>query len=960
MKSIVTSFFILFITLSTTAFAQNQNFQSTTFKGLVVDATTKEPLAGANVVMAPARDTTRKFGVITDADGLFTFPRVREGMKIKLTISFVGYHSIVNEITLEKLDEIKRFEIQEQVEQLDEVKVTAVQTRVEMKGDTAAYNAAAFKVNKDASAQDLLTKMPGVVNQNGTLQAQGEQVKRVLVDGQEFFGDDPNLALKSLPAEVISQIQIFDRQSDQSQFTGFNDGNTEKTINIVTKGGLQNGTFGRFFGAYGTEDRYVGGGNINYFKGNERISVVGLVNNINQQNFSTEDLVGIAQSAQGSRTRGPGMSRSGANPGDFLIGQQSGINTTGAFGINYSNAWANKFKFNTSYFFNGADNTTDQGTFREYFLEGDETQYYDEASVSKNTNYNHRFTARGEYTIDKKNSIIFSPRISFQDNEASSNLFGTTRLGDTQNLSNLTNQNSSTNQAFSLNNSILWRYRFDKPMRTLSLDFRTSINTRDGESNVYSLNDILYPVASQRITDQLTTTVTDSYSFGLSTFYTEPIFAKSQLMIRYNPEFTVSNSDQMTYAIDSQTGAYTVAQPTLSSKFESQTLSQQGGVSLRAGGFMEPGSWMASLNVQHTVLDGSQTYPTAFDINKNWFKILPGAMWSYRKGQNFNVRIFYRTFVQTPSVSQFQTVINNTNPLFLSSGNPNLDQQYNHSLFTRIQLMNTKSGQSFFLFANGSLSNSYLGTSTVIASSDTTLANGVQLTPGAQYSRPENLSGYRNFRTFGTYSIPSSWVKSTLNFNLGFTYAGTPSVINDVTSTTHTYNSNAGLTVASNISENVDFTLQYSGNYVTAENKLQPSVNANYYNGLASGKIEVLLWDKLVLASDVNYSHFNGLTDGYNQNFALWNASIGYKFLKNKQAELRLSLFDILKANRSINRNVTETYVEDVQTQIIQQYALVTFTYNLRSFVTGKKQQDNEPRPPFMQGSGRGPGRGWD
>lgn len=954
MKSTLLLFvFTLFTFFPRASFAQNPSNSVTTFKGRVVDSSNKEPLAGANVVLVPLRDTTRKFGVITDVDGLFTFPRVREGMKVKLTISFVGYKTLTQELTIENLSETKTFEIQPAIEQLEEVKVTAVQTRVEMKGDTAQYNAAAFKVNKDATAQDLLTKMPGVVNQNGQIQAQGEQVRRVLVDGQEFFGDDPNLALRSLPAEVISQIQVFDRQSDQSQFTGFNDGNTEKTINIITKGGLQNGTFGRIFGAYGSEERYQAGGNVNYFKGAERISFVGLSNNINQQNFSTEDLVGIAQSAQGSRRRGPGnFGRSGANPGDFLIGQQAGINNTNAFGINYSNAWGSKFKLNTSYFFNGADNTTDQSTFREFIFDAGDNQFYEETVFSSSTNFNHRFTARGEYTINKNNSIIFTPRISFQDNESNSLLSGTTRLGEAQDLSSLTNRNFSENQAFLLNNSILWRHRFDKPMRTLSLDFRTSVNNRDGKSGLFSQNDIVFPNPAQRITNQRTTSVSDNYSFSVSAFYTEPVLDKKQLMIRYTPELNITNSEQLTNAVDPNTGAFTVIQPSLSSTFESQTFSQRGGLSLRAGGWRDPGSWMISLDAQLTVLDGSQTFPTSFDINRNWLKILPGAMWSYRKGQEFNLRIFYRTSVQTPGVSQLQPVINNTNPLFLSSGNTGLDQQYNHSVFTRLQMNQVTSGHSFFLFAIASFSDSFLGTSTVIATRDTVLSNGFQLSPGAQFSRPENLSGYRNVRTFGTYSLPSSWLKSTLNFNLGFTYAGTPSIINGNVNKTHTYTLNAGLTVASNISEKVDFTLQYSGNYVTAENKLQPALNANYYNGLASGKIEILLWDKLVLATDIKYSHFNGLTDGFNQNFTLWNAAVAYKFLKDNRGELRVSLFDILRANRSINRNVTETYVEDVNTQIIQQYALLTFTYNLRSFVTGKQTEDT--RPDFM------PGRRWN
>ena len=168
--------------------------------------------------------------------------------------------------------------------------------------------------------------------------------------------------------------------------------------------------------------------------------------------------------------------------------------------------------------------------------------------------------------------------------------------------------------------------------------------------------------------------------------------------------------------------------------------------------------------------------------------------------------------------------------------------------------------------------------------------------------------------------------------NAGFTYAETPSIINEVANSTNSYSYNAGLVIASNISKNVDFTLSYTGNYVTAKNKIQPELNSAFFNGLAGGKIQLLLWESLVLASDINYSHYNGLGDGFNQDFALWNARIGYKFLPRKAGEISISLFDILKENRSVNRTITETYIEDSQTQIIQQYVLVTFTYNVRKF----------------------------
>lgn len=953
MKSIIKIACTLFLfALSTTLYAQPR-LSPIPFKGKVIDAQTKESLPGANVVLISLRDSTRKIGAVTDANGAFVFPRVMEGMQMDLIISFVGYSTYKERITLNNLAEEKVYQIDPSVEQLGEIKITAIQTRVEMKGDTAQYNAAAFKVNQDANAQDLLTKLPGVVTTNGQLQAQGEQVKRVLVDGQEFFGQDPTLALKSLPADVVSQIQIFDRQSDQSQFTGFNDGNTEKTINIITRNGGINGVFGRLYSAYGSEERYQAGGNVNYFKGNERISLIGLSNNINQQNFSSEDLIGVAAAGRsggggGFRGRSGG---SGANPNDFMLGQSSGINSTSSIGMNYSNNWNEVFKLNGSYFFNMAENNTNQLTAREFLLQNGENQFYDESSISKSDSYNHRVNLRGEYTIDKYNSIIFTPRFSYQDNSSNSSLLGDTKLATAQQINQLQNTNKNNADAISFNNSILWRHRFETPMRTLSLDFRTTINTQNGDAGLYSSNRTFAPRDTSRITDQLSETESNSYTYGLSSNFTEPLSKEMQLMFSYNPQISLSKSDQFTNFPNGVNGDYTMLQPELSSSFDNVTTTQKGGTGLRWN--MNPkANLMLNLEAQWVSLTGEQTYPSSFDTDKSFFNLLPFFMFSYNFERTSTLRVFYRTNTQVPSISQLQPVINNTNPMFLSSGNRDLEQQYNQSLFVRYNKANSQSGTSLFLFANASFSNSYLGNTSVVASRDTVLANGVALTPGSQFSQPKNLEGYTNIRSFATFSVPSTWLKSTLNMNAGFSYSKTPSVINSVKNSTDSYSTSAGLVVASNVSKNVDFTLNYNANYVTATNDIQPTLNTNYYNGLAGGKIQLLFWESLVIASDINYSHYIGLGDGFNQNFTLWNASIGYKFLKNKQAELKFSFFDILKANQSVSRSVTDTYIEDVRTTIIRQYALVTFTYNLRSF-TGTIPPPDERRGPGMGGHRR-------
>ncbi len=282
--------------------AQNMPFKIT---GKIIDASDGTPLVGVNVVLISRRDTNQRVGMGTDPEGGFRTGRPDPGSYL-LRATYIGYKPLEMNVRVNQPEkDLGTLGLQPDVTELQGVVVEGRLIRVEQKGDTAQYNAGAFKTNPDASAEELVTKMPGISLESGAVKAQGEDVQRVLVDGREFFGDDATLALRNLPAEIIDKVQVFDRQSDQAQFTGFDDGQTQKTINIVTKPGKNSGQFGKIYAGYGTGDRYSVGGNINFFKGQRRITLVGLSNNVNQQNFSSQDLLGITGTiSQGQGGRG--------------------------------------------------------------------------------------------------------------------------------------------------------------------------------------------------------------------------------------------------------------------------------------------------------------------------------------------------------------------------------------------------------------------------------------------------------------------------------------------------------------------------------------------------------------------------------------------------------------------------------------------------------------------------------
>jgi len=299
-----------------------------------------------------------------------------------------------------------------------------------------------------------------------------------------------------------------------------------------------------------------------------------------------------------------------------------------------------------------------------------------------------------------------------------------------------------------------------------------------------------------------------------------------------------------------------------------------------------------------------------------------------------SINVFLRTSVSPPSVSQLQNVYNVNNPLVISIGNPDLKQQYTGSLVARYTFTNTQKGQSFFANIFLQAAQNYITNATYIAAADSLIQHGIVLKSGSQFSKPINLNGYKSFRSFFTYSMPVKFIKSNINLNAGFSYSKLPGIINNITSNTDNFVYNAGVVIASNISEYVDFNLSYSANFNNAKSSVQGQADNNYVNQAAGIEFNLLSKNGWFIQNDLTNQIYSGLSSGLNQNYWLWNAALGKKFLKNKKGELKLSVFDLLKQNQSIMRTVQPNYIEDTQTKVLQQYFMLTFTYSLKNFGT--------------------------
>lgn len=932
--------------------------QKSVIFGKILDET-GTALPGAYISISQ-NDTELK-AEVSDAGGRFRIEEVPVGAYL-LRVKYLGFADLEQQVQLdEKPLYLGSLKLEAAAVALGEVQVVEQALTAVQKGDTTELNALAYKTLPDASAEDLVSKMPTVVVENGKVKAQGEDVKEILVDGRPFFGSDPTAALRNLPAEVIEKIQIYDQQSDQSQFTGFNDGETSKTINIVTRNGMNNGNFGKVYGGYGPDGKYKFGFNGNLFDGNRRISLIGLSNNINEQNFSAEDLVGVMGGGGGSRGRGGfrgggggGFTGGGGGGGgDFLVDQQGGIANTNSLGINYSDKWGKKFDISGSYFINHSNNSSDEFLNREYFENNGRNQIYGESSFSDTRNTNHRMNFRIEFEIDSVNSIIMRPRLSLQQNRGNSETFGQTSLNN-ELLNQTDNLYNSDLTGLNFSNNILFRHRFGKSRRTFSVNVTNGFAPKEGESLLQSENLYFGNQPTSEVLDQRSLLDNNNWNISTSLNYTEPVGQNSMLMMDYRLSFRQEESDKQVFDFSEATGDYDLINEPLTNIFSNDYITHQAGGSYnyrKGRDFM----LMARANVQWSSLINEQEFPNMANYRQDYTNFLPFMMLRYSLSKSTNVQFFYRTSTGLPSIDQLQNVVDNTNPLQLTVGNPDLLQSYQHNVSMRYSSTSTKSNSVFFVYVNAGFTNNYIAKSTFLADSDHPIFADLDVQPGAQLTMPTNLDGYWNLRSFLTYGVPVKAIKSNLNFNISASYSRVPGQINDELNYSSTRSYGLGAVISSNISDKLDFTLSVRPSINQTVNSLQSGVDNRYFSQNSSFRLGWIFSKGFVLRSTVAHQFYNGLSEGFDQNYWLWSGSIGKKIFKNDRGEISVSVFDILGQNQSIQRNVTEIYLEDVQTQTLQRYVMLNFIYQFRNFSTGRQAQPSRERdfrgdgPPFMR-----------
>ncbi|MEX2569539.1 MAG: outer membrane beta-barrel protein [Cyclobacteriaceae bacterium] len=884
-------------------------------KGVIIDSQTKEPLFGAYIFLKDDEGETLS-SAFADFDGSFSIDRPSQN-EFLVELSYIGYQTFQEKRIAPSGDDLGTFELIGDGQELETFEVFADALTGEVRGDTVAFNANAFKTRPEADADELVRKMPGVIIQNGVIQVQGEEVKEILVDGRPFFGDNPAAALKNLPAEVILKVEFLDRQSDEAQLTGFDDGETIKTINIIIKPDKRAGRFGKFYGGYGTDHNYLAGGNMNFFNGAKRLSILALTNNINQQNFGEDDLGNLNSDD----------SRRGGN--ELAVGELPGITNTNAVGVNFSDEYLDeKLKVTGNYLFNDRDNVLNRTSSREYILPNDSLQIYEEEQSNQTRTQSHRMSMRVDYKINEKHALIIRPRLGM-DNRKSVNNRDAFNLFD-QNTPISQNENTTESGRRSLNfrNSLNYRYNFSKEGRALSTSIYTSTYDSESNSDLTAVNRN-FQTANVDSLIQFRDNLYNSFYYSTSINYFEPLSEKSRLRLNYRISNNLSDTDQEVQIQEGETG-FTRLDSTLTNQFENSYQTQRAGLGYSYNS--DKLRLYSNFELQSASIDSDRVFPTFENTQRSFINFLPRVVANYQMGEFSTVRVDYNTDTDAPSIRQLQDVISNSNPLQISNGNPDLKQEYSHRLFTRFRKINPETNRSLMFFLYGNLRQDYIGNETFIAPRDTLIQKDVLLNQGGQYTRPINLDKYYYFRAYASYGFPLKFMSSNLNINATYRLNNRPGIINGQSNANTTSSYGQGFNLSSNINERVDFNLSSRGNYNMVKSSLQESLQNNYYTQRTRFDMFWNFAGGVFIGSSVNHQVYAGLGEEFDRSIFLCNLDIGYRIPPGKKAEFKLTVFDLFNQNVSIDRNVTDVFVEDVRTQVLRQFFMLTFTYNLRRF----------------------------
>ena len=879
-------------------------------QGLITD-TLDQSLEGASVVLLEAKDSTLAEFAISEGDGSFAIKRISKGAYL-LEVSYIGYQTYQQLLSLDEDLNLAPIALQPLVESIDEVLVEAERIPIEISGDTIKYNAEAFKTRPNASVEELLKRLPGVeVGRDGAIKAQGEDVAKVLVDGKEFFGNDPKIATKNLPADIVNQVQVFDEKSETAQFTGVDDGAREKTINLTLKNGKNKGYFGNIEGGYGTEQRFLGKANLNRFTKKMQLSTIGRINNINQQGFTIQEYFEMMGGMQAAMSGGLMI-----NPSELGISmdgedQNQGFVESGSGGLNFNYDFNPETEFSLNYFYNQFNREEEKRANRTSFLENQQSFFSKENSQQEALNKNHRINTRFKHEIDSTQNLQLRLNVGFNKQSLDRESFQET-LNSSQVFLNSSDQmNNQANQKFDLKSSLLYRKRFRKAGRSFVSNLSLGNQETMGDNQISALNifqDLSDQLAQTQETDQFQWDYTANFT------YTEPLNKGRYLSLRYNRQSYEEQLDKDFYDL---VGEQIFRNDLLSNQFISDYIYDRGGLSLQVN--RKKIQLTAGLDAQNSRLKADFRSETP-NLDRSFSNWLPNFSFNWDIKSSQNIRLTYRTSLREPTIRQLQPVIDNSNPLSIYVGNPNLKPAYSHQLSLQSLWFNQFSFTNIF----GNINLNY--TKNQITNSRSIDDNLRQIIEPVNVKDNLLLNGQFSFGT------PIRPIKSSINLETRFNYNRGILFVNDVENQVDQFNTNLRLNLSNRKKERVDIVIGTSLGYTSTNYSISEYFNRDFINQSYFLEMSWELSSKWQISSDFEHVIYPKVDFGAAQSFSLLEVGLSRRLFKDERGTLQLRVFDLLNQNVGINRNASANYVLDEQVLSLGRYFMLSFKYQIKKF----------------------------
>ncbi len=956
--------------------------QKVTVSGTVMDGALSEPMPGAAVVLLQPKDSAQAAGVTSDAEGKFKLPSVKAGNYI-LRVSFIGFQTYYRNISLPKGNKsinLGELTLLENSKVLKEAEVTAKLAQMEMKADTFVYNAEAFRMPEGSMLEELVKKLPGAeIDDDGTIKINGKSVSKIMVDGKEYFQNDTKMAMKNLPSKLIKKLKAYDKKSDYTRITGIDDGEEETVLDLSVKKGMKDGWVGNFDGAYGTEDRYSGKANVNRFMDNSYLSVIGSRNNVN-------DFGG----------------RWGGGGNGIVTSTMSGVTFAWENGKPEYSAGLLKLGGNVRY--GSSDSESQTRTNSEMFLPSGASQFSNSKNRGTNWNQNVNANFRLEWFPDSMTNILFRPNFSHSDGNSFSDSRSVTfnqspfeagltdpveeykkwadpngiRVNGNERLGNGNSHSNNVNGELQVNR------RIGVPGRNITVNVEGSYSESDNKSYSRSIVNYYQRAADNLNADyQNTSSPSKNYSVQGRISYTEPILKGTVVQLSYQGQyrFQDSNREMMVYdkledalrdkgltdatAIDLYNGTYRgmtfeslgidlsqLTRDAMNSQYATyKEFNQRVNLMLRHNSKSENGQeFQFNLGVNFEPQRTDMEYEKRgvhIDTVRHIYNWAPRLNFRWKISNTSQLRVRYNGRMSQPSMTNLIEVMDNSNPLYISTGNAGLKSSWNDNFNLDYNNYIPDLQMGWYAGLWGGITRRAISNATIYDTAS-----------GISYSRPMNIDGGWNLNTWMGFNTALDKAKHfNINWsqninhatNVGYISsdldAGAMQYISGQTadmSGLFDYMDRSGLlrkatTKSTSLGENLrlnyrndllEVGINGGMNYQHARNDMQQQGNRNTWFFNYGGNIVINMpWD-MQLSSDISQQSRRGYDDAsMNTNELIWNMQLSQNFLRQKNATVSVQWYDILRNRSSINRNYSATNRSDTWTNAIHSYVMVHLIY---------------------------------